>query len=237
MLVVRKQNWLLLSAIFGLTLLAACASGPDATTLNGANATQTEISTPIDPILGPKPTLPNAATEVTTPQSTQSETSVTTTTVASTSAPPTNNQGSTLMTGEENQLAQQLLEQINKDRAANGLSAFIWSAPLTQSAMKHNQLMADGCGLNHQCSNEAGLGARISAEGLKWSSVGENIAYTYGSSSKWQGLYSVHMSMLNETPPNDGHRKNYLNAGFHHLGIGILIDKTGKIWLTEDFSN
>ena len=43
--------------------------------------------------------------------------------------------------------------------------------------------------------------------------------------------------MLGEKPPHDGHRLNLLSPAFHHLGIAIYRDKSGTVWLTQDFSN
>jgi hypothetical protein len=44
-------------------------------------------------------------------------------------------------------------------------------------------------------------------------------------------------AMLNERPPDDGHRKNILSSAFHHVGIDIFRDRHGTVWLTQDFSN
>jgi uncharacterized protein YkwD len=43
--------------------------------------------------------------------------------------------------------------------------------------------------------------------------------------------------MLNEKPPNDGHRQNILSKDFTMVGIDVIVDTThNKIWLTEDFA-
>jgi hypothetical protein len=43
--------------------------------------------------------------------------------------------------------------------------------------------------------------------------------------------------MLNEKPPDDGHRLNILSSVFRHIGIAVLRDSHGIVWLTQDFSN
>ena len=138
-------------------------------------------------------------------------------------------------------VVQQLLAQINQLRARNGLAALSLSAGLIASAHKHNLKMMGSCGMQHQCPGEASLGDRISAEGVHWTSCGENIG--------WAGPYpnttaaligaaeSLAMSMYNEKPPNDGHRKNLLSSSFHRIGIDAVRDSSGKIWLTQDFSS
>src|SRR5947209_15466588 len=79
-----------------------------------------------------------------------------------------------LGTGEEQQLAQRLLKQINQDRAANNLPPLAWEPLLERSAHQHDLVMAAGCGLMHQCPNEPDLGTRISQQGVQWHSGGEN---------------------------------------------------------------
>ena len=44
-------------------------------------------------------------------------------------------------------------------------------------------------------------------------------------------------SMLAEVPPNDGHRRNILSPDFHHIGIAVMRDGSGTVWLTQDFSD
>ena len=43
--------------------------------------------------------------------------------------------------------------------------------------------------------------------------------------------------MLNEKPPDDGHRRNILSSSFHHVGITVAWDSSGTVWMTQDFSN
>jgi uncharacterized protein YkwD len=44
-------------------------------------------------------------------------------------------------------------------------------------------------------------------------------------------------SMLDEQPPNDGHRMNILSSTFTHIGIAVYRDSSGTVWLTQDFSS
>jgi uncharacterized protein YkwD len=101
--------------------------------------------------------------------------------------------------------------------------------------------MAGGCGLSHQCSGEDGLGTRISAQGVKWSSCGENIGYSgphpNTTAEIVKAAKGLTTSMYNETPPDDGHRRNLLSTSFHHIGIDVIRDASGKVWLTQDFSS
>ncbi|MFJ9416999.1 sigma-70 family RNA polymerase sigma factor [Streptomyces sp. NPDC101227] len=135
---------------------------------------------------------------------------------------------------------QQVLAVINKARADNGLPPYTLTSGLTRSAESHNTVMAGGCGLSHQCSGEAQLGDRVTAQGVHWGAVGENIGQASAGPDPQQiasAAVGLTQSMLNEKPPNDGHRQNILSTAFRHVGIGVHRDATGNVWLTQDFSD
>ena len=101
--------------------------------------------------------------------------------------------------------------------------------------------MADGCGLSHQCPGEAAIGDRETAAGVDWTACGENIGeggpVAATSAAIGQMAVGLTQSMLNEQPPNDGHRLNILSSTFTHIGIAVYRDSSGTVWLTQDFSN
>jgi RNA polymerase sigma factor (sigma-70 family) len=136
---------------------------------------------------------------------------------------------------------QQVFALINQARVQAGLPAYTITSGLTKSATAHNQTMAGGCGLSHQCPGEPGLGARETAAGVQWNSAGENIGeggpVDDNPTAIAQMAESLTQSMLNEQPPNDGHRKNLLSRSFHHIGIALVRDSSGTVWMTQDFSN
>lgn len=142
-------------------------------------------------------------------------------------------------TSTENQLAQQLFNQINSDRAAQGLPAYAWNDTLAKGAAQHNVTMATtGCGLAHQCPNEPGPCDRVTNEGVTWQTCGENIGYTSPDPDFWTAIkQNIEGGMLAEKPPDDGHRKNLLSTSFHQVGVAVLIDDKGLEWVTEDFTN
>ena len=130
------------------------------------------------------------------------------------------------------------LAHINAARTAEGLSALRLDANLSKAAALHNQRMINGCGLSHQCSGEGGIGERFSAQGVRWSSAGENIGFGSAGSSDSAILRAANGltdSMLAETPPDDGHRRNLLSKSFKRIGLSIVRDSKGRVWLTQDF--
>ncbi|HEY0717491.1 MAG TPA: CAP domain-containing protein [Streptosporangiaceae bacterium] len=137
--------------------------------------------------------------------------------------------------------ADQVLALINQARAQNGLPALTYSSGLDDSASQHNLLMAQGCGLSHQCAGEPAIGDRETAAGVHWTSAGENIGeegpISDDTTDIAQAAVALTQDMLNEQPPNDGHRKNILSSSFGHIGIAVYRASSGTVWMTQDFSN
>ena len=134
-----------------------------------------------------------------------------------------------------------MLTLINQARAQAGLAALSFSAGLDQSASQHNLLMAEGCGLSHQCSGEPAIGDRETADGVHWTAAGENIGeegpVADTTTAIAQAAVALTQGMLNEQPPNDGHRLNILSTSFAHIGIAVYRASDGTVWLTQDFSS
>ena len=137
--------------------------------------------------------------------------------------------------------AAQVLALINQARATAGLPALTVTAGLNASSAAHNQLMASGCGLSHQCPGEASLGPRETAAGVIWTAAGENIGeggpVADTDAAIAQMAAGLTQSMLNEQPPDDGHRMNILSSTFTHIGITVSRSGSGTVWLTQDFSD
>jgi uncharacterized protein YkwD len=137
--------------------------------------------------------------------------------------------------------ADQVLALINQARTQAGLPALTFSTGLDDSASAHNLKMASGCGLSHQCPGEPAIGARETAAGVDWTATGENIGEAGPESDTTaaiaQAAVGLTQDMLNEKPPDDGHRRNILSSSFHHIGIAVHEDGSGIVWMTQDFSN
>ena len=137
--------------------------------------------------------------------------------------------------------AGQVLALINQARSAAGLPPLTITAGLESSASAHNLTMAGGCGLSHQCPAEPELGTRETVAGVVWSACGENIGeggpVADTNAAIAQMAVGLTQDMLNEKPPDDGHRRNILSSSFTHIGIAIYLDSSGTVWLTQDFSN
>lgn len=135
----------------------------------------------------------------------------------------------------------QVLAVINKARADQGLAPLVRTDGLNRSSSAHTKAMLSGCGLSHDCAGEPDLGGRESAAGVSWGAAGENIGQGGATPGSASGVCDTAVrltnSMLAEKPPNDGHRANILSTSFHHIGISVLQDASGSVWLTQDFSD
>ncbi|GAA4589236.1 uncharacterized protein YkwD [Actinoplanes octamycinicus] len=172
-----------------------------------------------------------------TPRATASKKTVTTPPTRRTSTKKTT-QAVPDVPATEDTILDQVLAHINAARADEGLPALTLDTKLSKAAAIHNQLMIDGCGLSHQCSGEGGIGTRFSAQGVSWSSAGENIGYGSSGSSaadKVKAANGLTDSMLAEVPPNDGHRRNLLSKSFTRIGLSVVRDSKGITWMTQDF--
>ncbi len=144
--------------------------------------------------------------------------------------------GATSATAQETQIAQAVFQAINKSRAANGLAPLTWSTALANSARQHDLAMQAANTLSHQLPGEAACGDRERQQGVNWSWAAENIGET--SDQTVNGALGLHQAMMNEQPPDDGHRQNILTTSGNIVGIAILIDQQhGQLWLTEDFAH
>jgi uncharacterized protein YkwD len=153
----------------------------------------------------------------------------------SASAPPSSS------AGQQGTPAAQVLALINQARASAGLRPLTVTAGLEASASGHNLKMAQGCGLTHQCPGEPAIGARETAAGVNWTAAGENIGeggpMPDTTAAMAQMAVTLTQDMLNEQPPDDGHRLNILSSTFTHIGIAVYRDSSGTVWMTQDFSN
>ena len=126
-----------------------------------------------------------------------------------------------------------LFTLINNHRATQGLAPYTWDNTLAKGARAHSMLMAQGCGLQHQCPGEPDIGQRVTAEGVQWMAVAENIGEaSYPVASN--GVTAIDKGMFDEGP-GGGHYENMMSSTLRNVGIGIVIDDKGIVWATEDF--
>ena len=119
----------------------------------------------------------------------------------------------------------QLFNLVNHERETHGLPKLQWDDHLAQSAATHNQMVAARDELSHQFPGEPAIGERIGATGLRFNSVGENLAYA-------PTVEEVHNGLMNSPP----HRANILDPKYDAVGISI-VKKNDELYVVQNFAH
>ena len=125
-----------------------------------------------------------------------------------------------------------MVSLVNRDRAGAGVAPVSENGALDSAANSHSVKMASSSTLTHD-----GWTSEIAASGFSPGPpgmTGQTVAMRSGGYSP----DAIESMFFNETPPNDGHRQNILNASFHQIGVGCVINNsTGVYWWTQDFGS
>ncbi len=105
----------------------------------------------------------------------------------------------------------------NGARAGRGLDGLSANSELTSVARRWSQRMAN----DNRLSHNSNLSNEVSQD---WERLGENVGV--GAT-----VEDVHNAFMNSA----SHRANILDSGFTHLGVGVVTDASGSIWVTQVF--
>jgi hypothetical protein len=123
------------------------------------------------------------------------------------------------------QAEQQLVQELNQERARAGLPSLQVDDRLTRAARAHTAGMAKKNLLTHDLPGEPTLPKRLAATGLRFNNDAENVAFN-------SDINRVHQGFMN----SPGHRANILSPNYNTVGIGVL--QSGDVyWVTEDFAH
>ena len=114
--------------------------------------------------------------------------------------------------------AQQVLTLVNRERAANGLSALKLDDTLSRYAAVKSQEMHDNGYFSQTSATYASPFDMMKSFGITYNYAGENIAMGYSSPD------AVVTAWMNSA----GHRANILSANFTTMGLGYVAD--GGYW-------
>jgi uncharacterized protein YkwD len=124
---------------------------------------------------------------------------------------------------------EQLLKLVNQERLSAGLSQLELDDLACRVASEHALDMARGGFLSHWGSDGRKFYHRYSFAGGTDAGQENASAAEYIQSvtptAVIQDLRDMHVSMLEETPPNDGHRKTILDPFHTHVGFGIALQE------------
>jgi len=116
-----------------------------------------------------------------------------------------------------------MVQAINEDRAAAGLGPLAWDDQLYDLAQTHAQEIAASGTLWHSDLE----GWRAAPWMAGWRALGENLLVAspgtnaFAAEDMWMG-----------SPP---HRANILDGNFNHVGVGVFVDGSGRVWMVALF--
>ena len=122
---------------------------------------------------------------------------------------------------------EQLLRMVNEERSQAGLNKLELDDLACNVAREHALDMAKGEFLSHWGSDGRKPYHRYSFAGgtdavQENASAADNIQ-SLAPTGVLKDLHDMHLSMLNEKPPNDGHRRTILFPVHTHVGFGIAL--------------
>lgn len=120
----------------------------------------------------------------------------------------------------------QVITLTNQRRSNRGCRPLRNHDALGRAAQAHSRKMAAAQQMDHQLPGEPGLAQRVTRAGYRnWTMLGENIAYGYPTPRE----------VVRAWMQSPGHRRQILNCGFKHIGIGLARDSQGRPYWTQDF--
>ncbi|ETK80275.1 hypothetical protein F441_14248 [Phytophthora nicotianae CJ01A1] len=122
-----------------------------------------------------------------------------------------------------------MLNAVNKERTARGLSKFCMNRKLQDAAQIHSADMAKRNFLSHTGSDGSTMSSRVRAAGYRWATVAENVAAGQATVS------SVLASWMN----SNAHRANILSNKHKMFGCGYVATSNSKYkhYWTQNFAS
>ena len=110
----------------------------------------------------------------------------------------------------------QFVAKMNAARESAGLRPYSVASDLTSVARQHSAQMASKQELYHN--------PNLTSQVQNWQAVGENVG-------EGPTVSDIHNAFM-QSPE---HKANILDHDFTQVGVGVVVDKNGIIWVTEDF--
>lgn len=119
---------------------------------------------------------------------------------------------------------QQALALLNKDRAAYGLAALKSNSQLTKLAENYAKDMINRGFFAHNNPEGQSPFDRMQAAGITYKTAGENLAIN-------SGVEAAEKAFMNSS----GHRANILNSTYTDVGIGVVQNSSGQVYVVQEF--
>jgi uncharacterized protein YkwD len=120
-----------------------------------------------------------------------------------------------------------IFELTNQERKKEDAKALKLNPALSKIARAHSENMARQGKMEHKLDDK-GADDRVREGGYKFSAMAENIA----AGDDGAALENIMKAWME----SKGHRANILEAEYTEIGVGIVRDKKGGLWLTQVFA-
>lgn len=174
-----------------------------------------------------QPTAAPSAVPTTTPTTDPTTQPTAIPTVAPTTAPTAQPTAAPTATPDntERALEQQVLELVNQERTANGLSKLTWAEDLAVIARAHCSDMIERNFFSHTNPDGQSPFDRLKNNGISYRAAAENIAYGQQTAE----------AVMNAWMNSEGHRANILSSSVREIGIGAVKNSKGTVYWTQLF--
>ena len=234
-----KHTRIFLMAALLLTLtitgaLAACPVGCDLCTDEGcsacdlctaATATARPCTTLCQPVVTAKPVILSTPApqkpQTATPRPIATQKPAATATTKPSVPPVSNGDYTTFSVSKQEEI---VFELLNRDRAQNGLPALVLDPELSRIARIKSQDMKDNHYFAHESPTYGRAAQMLTHFGYAYNGVGENIAH-HSTVEKAQAAF------LSST----SHRANIMGKQWQKVGIGVVYDDQGFVYVTQLF--
>ncbi|KIL76298.1 CAP domain-containing protein [Bacillus badius] len=119
----------------------------------------------------------------------------------------------------------QLFDLTNAARAKRGLAVLKWDDQVKGTARKHSSDMAKQNYFSHTNKRGQSPFDRMEADGVSFTTAGENLAY-----GQFSSIFA-HEGLMNSL----GHRENILRPEYRFLGVGAAFNEENQPYYTENF--
>ena len=159
---------------------------------------------------------------------------------------------------DRDELEQAIHQRVNKERAKKRLSALEWNNRLSRVAKNHSEDMLRNNYFAHTSqdgrspsdrANDAGFECTVVSEGNQRIGIGENLLTTFSYHSyeiteqngeesiryNWKTVEELANEAVATWMKSRLHRRNILRADYIQQGIGAVVGKDQKIFITQNF--
>jgi uncharacterized protein YkwD len=120
------------------------------------------------------------------------------------------------------------LDPANSDETGGRALPLKWNASLAAVAREHSRDMLMRGYFGHTDREGRSAGMRVKAAGIAWQATAENIA-------EFDRVSGAETAFMSEPRFAHNHRANILNPKYTEVGIGIVQDRTGRYYITQEF--